>query len=158
MDHIDSGASDHMCNFLLHLHNIRNIKGHTQEITILDESKVKVSQLDKVQITALLMLKYVLFVPQFRINLISIPKFCRDNNVHVIFTNEHCMVHDHLMTKNLPLGKFTGGSYTLGNIPSEAPKETNDNNTISDNVITPKSKLEKAKLWHIKIGMSLFLN
>lgn len=95
---IDSGASDHMCNSLLHLHNIRNIKGHTHEITIPDGSKVKVSQLGDIQITPQLMLTNVLFVPQFRFNLISVPKLCKDNNVHVLFTNEHCMVQDPLMT------------------------------------------------------------
>lgn len=42
---IDSGASDHMCNSLHHLHNVCFIQGSSHEITIPDGSKVKVTQL-----------------------------------------------------------------------------------------------------------------
>ena len=146
-----------MCNSLLHLHNIRNIKGHTHEITIPSGSKVKVSQLGDVQITPQLILKKVLFVPKFRFDLVSVHELCRDNNIQVSFTNEHCMVQDLLMTRILPLGSLTGSLYTLGH-NNEVSTNMVSNKTISTNIATPKSSLEEAKLWHIRMGHMPFFN
>ena len=62
------------------------------------------------------------------------------------------MVQDHFMTKRLPLGKLTGGLYTLdANTKYEVSTYTFANKTTSANMATPKSRLEEAKLWHVRM-------
>ena len=76
-----------MCNSLHHFLNRRPLFEKHREITIPDTTKVTVDKIGEVQPIPDLLLTNVLFVPQFRFNLISIHKLCILNGVGVSFTN-----------------------------------------------------------------------
>ncbi|KAL2251379.1 UNVERIFIED_CONTAM: Retrovirus-related Pol polyprotein from transposon RE1 [Sesamum indicum] len=90
---IDSGASAHICNSLTAfkiVHNLDNLvsvklpNGNSQDVKITGE----------VHITENIILKNVLYVPAFNHNLLSVSKLCRDDNLHVHFTDQVCVVQD----------------------------------------------------------------
>lgn len=93
--------------------NLWPVTTTTHTITIPNGVQIYVDRIGDVQITPDLLLTNVLFVPQFRFNLISIPRLCQNTHSHVHFTKTHCWMQSPLMTQLLPLGKFNDGLYTL---------------------------------------------
>ena len=68
------------------------------------------------------------------------------------------MVQDTLMTKILLHSKLNGGLYTFANTLHEVFTSLVANKTYSATVAAPKSKLDEAKLWHIRLGHIPFPN
>ena len=56
------------------------------------------------------------------------------------------------------LGELNGGLYTLSNTIQEVSTIPVANKTHSANVASPKSRLEDAKLWYIRLGHTHFPN
>lgn len=105
---VDSGATDHMCHDLSLFSHYTEVQGNSNFITIPNGSKVKVSHSGTVTLSSNITLKDVLYVPEFRFNLISIPKVCRDMNCHVIFTDYDCYIQSSSMIPQ-HLGSFKDG-------------------------------------------------
>lgn len=55
----------------------------------------KASVVGTVDITASIVLMFVLYIPKFKFNLVSIPKFIHDTKGSLTFTGTTCMIQDH---------------------------------------------------------------
>ncbi|KAL8155815.1 hypothetical protein AgCh_001015 [Apium graveolens] len=149
---VDSGATDHMCSDLSIFSTFENIQGPATYITIPDGTKVLIKQMGTVQLQNDLMLTDVLFVPDFKYNLISIPKLCKDLNCSVTFNDQECFVQG-LSQRPQLLGKFKHGLYYL-----EGQEEKVSSQIISSKVNTAtteknsKDEENKIKLWHLRMG------
>lgn len=91
---IDSGATDHMCNNLDSFMTINKIHGPKHSVTIPDGRKVLVDFCGDIALMDGLVLKQVLFVPDFQFNLISVAKLCHDNCTNVVFNGDECVLQD----------------------------------------------------------------
>ena len=108
---IDSGCTDHICNNIVWFHTVQDISHCKHRITTPDGTSHKVNQQGNVQLTNNLLLKNVLYVPEFKFNLIFVHKLCTDLVVSVIFSSTNCFLQDPLMRLSLPLGNLEQGMY-----------------------------------------------
>ena len=114
---LDSGATDHMCHSLSFIH-IKQLTGQSHFVTILDGRKVRVDMVGDVQLLDNILLKNVLYVPEFQFNLVSVQCLCAANNFILYFTHTHCFIKGPLMRKPLVLSKLFYGLYCTTQQPS----------------------------------------
>lgn len=88
---IDSGATDHMCHSLSSFISLRRIHGSAHHITLPDGRRICVDRIGDVHLFDGIILRDVLYVPHFKFNLISVQRFCVDNNVDLFFTHSQCL-------------------------------------------------------------------
>ncbi|XP_074276895.1 uncharacterized protein LOC141600551 [Silene latifolia] len=111
---IDTGASDHMTfNFFL-MHNVR-ILPKPLSIGLPDGTVKYVTKIGDVSLTDNIVLLSVLFLPDFRQNLLSVTKLIDNNNLCAMFSASACEFQD-LSTKNIiAYGRRVGDLYRFQN-------------------------------------------
>lgn len=87
---VDSGVTDHMCHDLSLFHSYSCIKDHGSTITIPNGKQVYVTYHGVIHLNNDIVLEDVLYVPDFKFNLISIPKICPDMKCNVVFNYLGC--------------------------------------------------------------------
>ena len=98
---IDSGATHHVChekNKFLSLSETLN-----QSISLPNGLGVKIIGTGKVKINESLILNTVLYIPDFRLNLISVSQMTRDLGFRVAFDSGSCMIQD--LSRGLMIGQ-----------------------------------------------------
>ena len=96
---IDFGAIDHMtCNSSL----FTTFQSHfsPSTVTLSDGSTSCVLGLETIHLTPLITLTFVMSLPQFSFNLISVSKFTRTHHCNISFFPNHCLIQD-LLTKRI---------------------------------------------------------
>ncbi|KAF7841333.1 Retrovirus-related Pol polyprotein from transposon TNT 1-94 [Senna tora] len=109
---IDLGAFSHVTGNCSLLKDVvePSIKNRVQ----LPDGIVKtVKLMGKVVLTKGLVLPNVLFVPDFKYNLISVSKLVLDTGLQVIFYKDGCVVQDPLTKKKIAVGKIVKNLYLL---------------------------------------------
>ncbi|KAL2893354.1 Retrovirus-related Pol polyprotein from transposon RE1 [Bienertia sinuspersici] len=91
---IDSGATDHICSNLDLFHSYVPYVGNCDTITIANGKRVKIQHIGMVFLDNGIVLKDVLHVCDFKYNLISTNKLCRDLGCSVTFTPTQCLLQD----------------------------------------------------------------
>lgn len=133
---MDSGATDHMCCDLFLFDSYNDTTGSNNFITIPDGKTVLVTKVGSVHISKELILRDTLYVPEFKFNLISIHKLCKDLQCSVTFTNTECFHQGPSMRPQL-FGNFKHGLYYLKDDMASAysttplPQSSTVNNAIS---------------------------
>lgn len=128
---VDSGATYHMCCDLSLFKTYTDVQENDTYITIPDGSKVLIKYVGVVHLNNDLILRDVLYVPDFKFNLISIPKICKDLSCSVTFTDEECFLQS-LSMRPLHLGSFKHGLYYLEESASNVVKSAvSSANTVS---------------------------
>ncbi|KAL2939464.1 Retrovirus-related Pol polyprotein from transposon RE1 [Bienertia sinuspersici] len=148
---LDSGATDHVCSsldFFVDFHPVHRLHN---TITIPDGRKVEVKHKGLVKLNNQVVLQDVLHVPEFKYNLISVHKLCKDLGCAVYFTDKHCYLQG-LSQKELimPLGDVQEGLYTVG--ADSSSQGFSKNNSVLSHVSSSASLVDKAKLWHLRLG------
>lgn len=110
---IDSGASDHMYNSLANFLHYKDVSSLNHSITLPNGTKVKVNKIGTVKLFDNLLLKDVLCVPEFKLNLILVHKLCFNNSISMLFTDELCLIQAPSIKRPMPLGKFHQGLYCV---------------------------------------------
>ncbi|XP_074288054.1 uncharacterized protein LOC141613213 [Silene latifolia] len=87
---IDTGASDHMSFNIRLMHNVRNLSKPIP-IGLPDGSVKHVFRVGDVCLTAKILLKNVLLIPDFKQNLLSVSKLIDDNNCFFVFFAKTCL-------------------------------------------------------------------
>jgi len=79
-----------------------------------------------------LMLKDTLVVPEFKYNMLSVSKLCKDSNYIAIFHDEVCLPQDYAIRQLKGLGEHRDGLYDLVNSSLEkmSPRLLNIGNKI----------------------------
>ncbi|KAL2906248.1 Retrovirus-related Pol polyprotein from transposon RE2 [Bienertia sinuspersici] len=150
---LDSGATDHICHDMSFFSNLSFTDPSNTSITIPNGSKVAVTLKGTITLGDTYFLPDVLYVPNFKFNLISIPKLCQDLNCQTIFSNNQCFIQDPLMRTQL-LGNLQNGLYCLTEsfIPKHADSHLPDISNTAISAPAIKSVSTKAKLWHLRMG------
>lgn len=76
-------------------------------------SSIKISGVGTVRINKHISLKNVLFIPEFRLNLISISSLTTDLGSRVIFDSFSCEIQDHIKELTIKQGRRVANLYVL---------------------------------------------
>ncbi|KAL4377039.1 hypothetical protein GQ457_02G041930 [Hibiscus cannabinus] len=89
---IDSGASRHVCAFKESFDSLCPIQGGS--IMLPDNSIVKVEYSGTIRLSSKLVLHDVLYVPEFKFNLLAISRLVKDLDLNVLFCKSQCVIQD----------------------------------------------------------------
>lgn len=81
---LDSGASDNLCHDLSQFSTYKPVDIYNTYITIPHGSRIPVSHVGSVVLNADIILQNVLYVPNFKYNLISVHKLCQDLKCEIL--------------------------------------------------------------------------
>ncbi|XP_074318134.1 uncharacterized protein LOC141654926 [Silene latifolia] len=109
---IYTGASDHMSPWLSLFMNLRKLN-HYLCINLPDGRVKTVTQIGDIRINASILLRNVLFVPDFRHNLLSVGRLAVDSGLQVLFDNKGCLFQDPTTKTNVAYGVKYSGLYKL---------------------------------------------
>ncbi|CAJ2666105.1 unnamed protein product [Trifolium pratense] len=130
---IDTCASDHICSFFDYFSSYKSIKLISVK---LPNGQVSIANYSgSVKFSSIFTISHVLLVPDFNLNLISVPKLGLDNHFLVSFDNNKC------------LGMLNGGLCYF-NQNQVQPNST----TIASSQVTPSHVILKEALWHYGLG------
>ncbi|XP_074291707.1 uncharacterized protein LOC141618491 [Silene latifolia] len=145
----DSGASDHMTYSLSNFKTIRQLI-KPLSITLPDGLFKHVKFIGSVQITDGLTLHNVLYLPDFKHNLISLGKLLHNVRLCAKFSPDGCVIQDTITEEILCSGLKQGGIYHLSNIP----KNKCTFSIPSCESITPNATFTVVRLMHARLGHS----
>ncbi|RVX10885.1 Retrovirus-related Pol polyprotein from transposon RE1 [Vitis vinifera] len=145
--YLDSGASHHLTQSVGNLTSSSPYTG-TDKVTIGNGKHLSISNTGSHRLLSdsrSFHLKKVFHVPFISANLISVAKFCSDNNALIEFRSNSFFVKDLHMKKVLAQGKLENGLYRFPVLNSKkvAFVGATNNSSIFDN---------KVKLWHHRLG------
>lgn len=126
---IDTSANDHMVGHLELLHNFRSCVDATGSIQLSNGSSSKISSLGTIPINKSITLTNVVFVLDFRNNLLSISKFTKDHHCFVTFFPRFCVFQGLSNEKITRIDRERHELYYL------------DNSSLKPNDVQPSSTL-----------------
>lgn len=151
---VDSGATDHMCHDLDVFSSYTEIIDKTSTITIPNGKHVSITHRGTVHLSNDIVLTEVLYVHEFKFNLVSIPKICKDLKCDVMFNDLGCFLQGPSL-RPLLLGKLKNGLYYLENSLSIHHDSPSTPPSLANNVSSSSSTSQittKTKLWHLRMG------
>ena len=96
-----------------------------------------------------IVLKSVLYVPQFRFNLSVVNKLILDFKCSISFNNNGCFIQEMLMKKPWLLGKPRSGLYVL---QDTTKKDISHHTEDFNGTILTALQDTRAKLWNLRLG------
>jgi Pol polyprotein/integrase-like protein/gag-pre-integrase-like protein len=148
---LDSGASDHICFDKALLYDLRNLHEKEHYITIPNGKRIKINTIGTVKFANGLILKDVLYAPNFQFNLISVNKLVRDMQCKVWFDVNQCFMQEHSMMKHLLLGRAKNGLYYLRTDDHSHSLDKIKHKSFSASTMYTQS-LQQLKVWHLRLG------
>ncbi|KAI3753423.1 hypothetical protein L2E82_25475 [Cichorium intybus] len=141
---VDSGATQHMTGSFTNFENFVDVSDLEMCVDHPNGTKAKIFKIGDLKVLPSIVLKDVLFVPEFKVHLLSVHKLARDSRVGVYFDENNCYicnVQDLQANPIVTTGKVSGGLYFLDN------KKVSCNNSSSLSVCYV-SKMT----WHHRLG------
>ena len=96
--------------------DIKNLRENSKT-TLPNENTTQITSVDKVNISAQIILQGVLYVPEFKYNLLSIPRLIKDSHCIVIFHPRFCIIQDYVTKRIMVIGGEHRGLYYLKDQP-----------------------------------------
>ncbi|KAJ0841479.1 putative RNA-directed DNA polymerase [Helianthus annuus] len=135
---VDSGASQHMVNSDKDMFNIVDVSEFDLKVGHPNGTSVKVLKIGNIKLMDNTILKDVFYVPGYHVNLLSVHRLAKDNNINVVFNENSCMLQDSKSRKILVTGSQDNGLYFIG-------KDGNSVNVCYNSFV-------KSSLWHSRLG------
>jgi len=107
---IDTGASQHMSGNLHHFDKTP-IGNYEHYVTIPSGEICKVNSIGDITLSQNIVLKNVFYIPEFKVNLISVNKLTSDSNLNVIFDQNECHFQEKISGRVIGQGKSQRGLY-----------------------------------------------
>lgn len=129
---IDTGATTHMCtdqNQFINLSLMRN----SVPIKLPDGSISHVTKIGDVNLTANLVLKNVLYTPNFKFNLMSVSKLSSSGKIKFTFYPAYCILQDLRTERVIAKGKTMGSLYVFDNSSTILNKDVTASDCIVSN-------------------------
>ncbi|KAL4035670.1 hypothetical protein IC575_004375 [Cucumis melo] len=144
----DNGCNVHMTNELVNLNLSNNYNGE-ETVTVGNGQSLNIQNTSSGNLSTsshTFNLSKILHAPQLAANLLSIHKFCLDNNCIFIFYVDWFLIQDKVTGRTL----YTGGSISgLYPIPSISALPTS---TMHSTILNFHAKQEHSSLWHFRLG------
>ncbi|KAL2247832.1 UNVERIFIED_CONTAM: Retrovirus-related Pol polyprotein from transposon TNT 1-94 [Sesamum indicum] len=149
---MDSGASAHMSMNPNLFHNLRQLDT-VNSVKLPDGNLYKVEKVGDICIFAKLTLKNVLYIPDFKHNLLSVNTLCEVGIINVIFTNSQCFVQDLVTRKVIAIGVKRGRLYLLEHTQNCKKQDFHKHVAhLTEDLKCLKRDNKHADLWHNKLG------
>ncbi|KAG7588381.1 Integrase catalytic core [Arabidopsis suecica] len=138
---IDSGATHHVCHdkalFLSLSETLNN------SVTLPTGFGVKITGIGTFKLNEFLILNNVLYIPDFRLNLLSISQLTKDLGYRVTFDEASCIIQDPIKGLMIGRGEQISNLYVLD---VQSVVNPADQITFSTNIVVDSS------LWHSRLG------
>ncbi|KAH0762701.1 hypothetical protein KY290_018774 [Solanum tuberosum] len=155
---LDSGASEHLSSDSSLFINLKPLHSSVY-VNLPDSTKVQATHIGSVALFPDLIVHKALYIPSFRINLLSIHKLCVQLQCLIIFSSTNCFLQGPSMKRPLALGDVKEGLYQL-QFSSQLSKKRVQNRALSAQIPSLVSfsnsvviqKDSDVKLWHHRLG------
>ncbi|KAI3500537.1 hypothetical protein L1887_36359 [Cichorium endivia] len=141
---VDSGATQHMTGSFKNFENSVDVSDLEMSVDHPNGSKAKISKIGDLKISPTIVLKDVLFVPEFKVHLLSVHRLASENRIGVYFNENNCYllnIQDLQVNPIVTTGKVSKGLYFL------------NNSKVSCNSSSSVSMCYTSKLiWHQRLG------
>jgi len=145
---IDSGASDHIVCDKGFFTKIQKLS-FPISVQLPNGNSTQVVMTGTVNLSPLITLRNVLYVPEFQFNLISVNQASKENSCRVLFTPDNCFFQALSTGKLMGLGKAYQGLYFWMDFPSNFNLSSVEfNNSLCNYVINDKNFLHHKRLGH----------
>ncbi|KAJ0509687.1 putative RNA-directed DNA polymerase [Helianthus annuus] len=101
---VDSGASQHMVNDDKDMFDTVDVSEFDIKVGHPNGTNVKVLKIGSVKLMNNVVLKDVFYVPGYHVNLLSVHRLAKDNNIEVVFNEDSCVLQDSKSRKILVTG------------------------------------------------------
>ncbi|MCH96744.1 retrovirus-related pol polyprotein from transposon TNT 1-94, partial [Trifolium medium] len=142
---IDSGASDHICSNLALLDNHHEIV--PIQVRMPNGTIAFAKHAGSVKLGPSFTVDNVLLVPEFSLNLLSVPRLTYNSKFVVSFDGLACLIQEKRNLKMIGSGELIEGLYYLTNKPK--PVTVNINTTPAQ---TSAIHIPTQALWHFRLG------
>lgn len=158
---LDTGATAHMCAQLSSIGHPIPVSNYTP-IFLPDGSIKSVTHTGLITLNSRVVLKNVLYVPQFTCNLLSVKALATSANIAFTFLPVYCVLQDLQTAKIIGIGKVMGNLYVLNKFSLESANIESILNSCNlsknlkfnfCNVAHFKNK-ECYSIWHKRLGHS----
>ena len=140
---IDSGATHHVSHdrslFVSLSENFSD-----KSVTLPTGPDIKIAGIGQVRLNECLVLNNVLYIPDFRLNLLSVSQLTKDLNCRVIFDEVSCMIQDPIKGLTIGNGEQINNLYVLDRDSIAVPDA--EGMSYSVNVVVDTT------LWHNRLG------
>ena len=139
---IDSGATDHITS-TSHSFTSTNNNPSIPPVVLPSGEKASIISVGNASLNSSLSLNNVLYVPSFKVNLMSVSKLTQGLHCSISFFPNWCILQDLATRKTIGLGKQQGGLYYLVSLASDKPS-----------LLPPSCNHAHASthLWHSRLG------
>lgn len=147
---IDTGASCHVCFDLTLFHSTESISNTS--VVLPDGTNLSVTISGTIRLTENLILHSVLYVPNFKFNLLSISALTYNNSISVLFSSDTCLIFPFnpftfLLQERTPVFTIGKGSLHRNLYVLQSPEAHPLHQTSSNNVFQVSSEV-----WHQRLG------
>jgi hypothetical protein len=144
---IDSGASDHICSSLVHFDSYHSIA--PVQVRMPNGTTACANFAGTISLSQSFQVHNVLLVPEFSLNLISVPRLTHNSQCIVLFDGVHCSILEKKCLRMIGSGELVEGLYylTTKTKPKLASANTTSPQTYSSNFHIPSQAL-----WHFRLG------
>ena len=108
---MDTGTTHHVCRTLSLFKSTS--PSFNSSVTLLNGESVVITRIGSIELFDHFVLENVLYVPQFRFNLLSVSALTQSHRCFIQFDSESCFSQDHLQGKMIWMGKRKGNLYIL---------------------------------------------
>ncbi|XP_074301707.1 uncharacterized protein LOC141633129 [Silene latifolia] len=150
---VDSGASDHMTAHKSYFSSLR-ILSKPIVVGLPDGSTKLVHSIGDIQLHPLLILHDVLFIPDFKLNLLSVGKLLSTSHMLIHFSVDSCIIQDPASKRTVAVGHREAGLYKLkfGNQQNKCFQNHSSLPEIGHCNNLANNSCAKIDLYHARLG------
>jgi len=141
---IDTGASNHMISHKEMLNFKKPVTAYHKQVYLPNGGTVEVSHIGSCDLMDGRSVKNVLYIPDFRYNLLSVSKITKELQCSVQFFPDCCVFQDLSSGKVLEIGEEKDGLYLMNH-------KRNDTDYSLKGMVATKNKMD-ILLWHKRMG------
>ena len=134
---VDSGATRHICSNAAAFSSLRSVRNSS--VTLPNHIQIFVSLCGDISLNSMIILKYVLFIPQFKFNLLSVSALTNGSQLTIGFLRDSFIIQDIISRRMIGKGEKVEDLYVL---------DTNTLNSVSTACVNNVS----THFWHNRLG------
>ncbi|XP_071688300.1 uncharacterized protein [Rutidosis leptorrhynchoides] len=143
---IDSGETRHMTGSCEGLVNVFDVSKLNMTVGHPNGTLAKITNIGNLQLSKNFILKDVLVIPGYCVNLLSVNKLLKDYNMFIGFTSGNCFIQDLDLKKVVGIGNAVDGLYLFDKGNGIVSNKSSMSPSLNDKCYG------SANLWHSRLG------
>lgn len=146
---VDSGASRHICSNMADFISMRSIPKSV--VTLPNHMHIDVNKCGDVKINDNIILRDVLFVPEFKFNLFSVGSFITNPEMMIRFFYDRFLIQDIYLRKTIGRGRRVNNLYILDREEPSETKKSSETSSVHASETSPVNATS-VQIWHNRLG------